>query len=85
MPKYQRNIAAYCIKNKVPVTLATQMLESMVSSRTPTCAEVNDITEAVFQGIHRFLLTGETANGIDPLNTIQTLKKIVMNAEARMS
>lgn len=59
------------------------MLESMVQNKIPTCAEVNDITEAVFQGIHRFLLTGETANGMDPVNTIKTLKKIVTNAEAR--
>lgn len=44
---------------------------------------MNDITEAVFQGINRFLLTGETANGVDPVNTIKTLKKIVTNAEAR--
>lgn len=61
--------------------VATQILESMITSHTPTRAEVNDIASAVYDGAGSLLLTAETAAGIDPENAIKTLRLVVRQAE----
>ncbi len=64
-----------------PVVIATQMLESMVDSRTPTRAEVSDIANAIFDGVDALMVTGETAAGNYPVDVIQTLKRVIRETE----
>eukprot|EP00703_Trepomonas_sp_PC1_P000773 JAP95833.1 Pyruvate kinase [Trepomonas sp. PC1] len=60
----------------VKIYAATQFLESLVTKREPTRAEANDIYQARKDGICGILLTGETANGVDPLNAVKWLKRL---------
>jgi pyruvate kinase len=64
-----------------PVVIATQMLESMVESQTPTRAEVSDIANAIFDGVDALMVTGETAAGNYPVDVIQTLKRVIAETE----
>jgi len=64
-----------------PVVIATQMLESMVDSQTPTRAEVSDIANAIFDGVDALMVTGETAAGKYPVEVVQTLKRVISETE----
>ena len=64
-----------------PVVIATQMLESMVDSQTPTRAEVSDIANAIFDSVDALMVTGETAVGNYPVDVIQTLKRVIDETE----
>ena len=64
-----------------PVVIATQMLESMIDSKTPTRAEVSDIANAIFDGVDALMVTGETAAGNYPIDVIRTLKKVISETE----
>jgi len=67
-----------------PVIMATQMLESMTSSLTPTRAEANDVATAVSLGVDAAMLSGETAIGAHPIETIQMMKRIILQTEQYM-
>jgi pyruvate kinase len=64
-----------------PVVIATQLLESMIDSQTPTRAEVSDIANAVFDSVDALLVTGETAIGNFPIDVIKTLNQVIQETE----
>ncbi|MDP6033227.1 MAG: pyruvate kinase, partial [Candidatus Marinimicrobia bacterium] len=64
-----------------PIVIATQLLESMIDSLTPTRAEVSDIANAVFDGVDALMVTGETAMGKYPVEVIQILNRVIGESE----
>ena len=81
VPLVQKKIIALANKAGKPVVIATQLLETMVESPTPTRAEVSDIANAIFDGTDALLLTGETAIGKFPEKVINVLLRVVLETE----
>ncbi len=84
LPHHQKSIIRQCIAGGRPVITATQMLESMITSPSPTRAEASDVANAVFDGSSAVMLSGETAIGHDPANVIRTMSRIATRADEEM-
>ena len=69
MPYYQKAIIRRAGRWNRPVYVATNLLESMVTSRVPTIAEAKDIANTLLDGVHGLVLAAETAVGIDPVGS----------------
>jgi pyruvate kinase len=81
VPVVQRRILASAQSWGKPCIVATQMLETMIQSSTPTRAEASDVANAVFDGADAVMLSGETAIGKHPVLVVETMQRIVRAAE----
>lgn len=78
---YQKEIIAKCLAKAKPVIVATQMLDSMIENPIPTRAEVSDVSNAVIDHTDATMLSGETASGKHPVESVDTMAKIIADTE----
>jgi pyruvate kinase len=81
VPVVQKTIVAKCRQRWRPVIIATQMLESMLSSDRPTRADVSDIANAVIDGADALMLSAETATGRYPVESVDMMARVIGRAE----
>ena len=81
VPNLQKMITRKCIKYSTPVIIATQMMESMMNSISPSRADVNDVANAVHDRVDGVMLSGETSVGMYPVQVIQAMSKVLRSQE----
>lgn len=77
IPFFQRRIVAMARLKAVPVHVATNLLESMVKSRGPTRAEVNDVVSSLLMGVNGLVLASETAVGKYPVEAVRMIRRLI--------
>lgn len=81
VPLIQKNLVHLAKKARIPIIIATQMMESMINSLTPSRAEVNDVANSVMDGADAVMLSGETSVGKFPVEVINTMSNILISVE----
>lgn len=81
VPAIQKILVEKARSYSKPVIIATQMMETMITSLTPTRAEVNDVANSVLDGADAVMLSGETSVGRYPVDVVKNMTKIVKNIE----
>lgn len=82
VPMVQKMIVEKCHLKAKPCIIATQMMESMIDSQSPTRAEVNDVANSVCDGADAVMLSGETSVGKFPAKVVETMASIVAHVES---
>ena len=81
VPLNQKLLVSKAKKARKPIIIATQMMESMIDSLTPSRAEVNDVANSVMDGADAVMLSGETSVGQFPVEVVNTMEKIIRRVE----
>jgi len=81
VPLIQKKLVLTAKKARIPVIIATQMMETMITSLTPTRAEVNDVANSVMDGADAVMLSGETSVGQYPVQVIEKMSQILQSVE----
>lgn len=84
VPIVQKMLIEKCYRNGKPVITATQMLDSMIRNPRPTRAEASDVANAIYDGTSVIMLSGETASGKYPVETLEIMSRIAEKAENSM-
>ena len=82
LPILQKKIINKCRNKMKPVIIATQILETMIHESIPTRAEVNDVANAVYEQVDAVMLSGETAVGEHPIETVKMMYDIISDVES---
>lgn len=82
IPAIQKRLVKKCVARRKPVIVATQMLYTMINNPRPTRAEVSDVANAIYEGTDAIMLSGETAFGKYPVESVATMTKIAQQVEA---
>jgi pyruvate kinase len=82
VPAIQKRIVRACRRLGKPVIVATQMLESMISSPVPTRAEASDVASAIYDGVDAVMLSAESASGKFPVESVAMMDRIIAQTEA---
>jgi pyruvate kinase len=81
VPLIQKMLVRRAKKARIPVIIATQMMETMIDNSVPTRAEVNDVANSIMDGADAVMLSGETSVGKHPLRVIQKMTEIIGSVE----
>ncbi len=81
LPPIQKRLVRECRAKGKPVIVATQMMESMISSPVPTRAEVSDVAQAIYEGADAIMLSAESAAGQFPIEAVKTMNKVAVEVE----
>lgn len=81
VPLIQKQLVRKAKQGRIPVIIATQMMETMINSLTPTRAEVNDVANSVMDGADAVMLSGETSIGKYPVQVIETMANVIRSVE----
>ena len=81
VPGRQKELVRLCRKAGKPVIVATQMLDSMVNSPTPTRAEASDVATAIYDGVDAVMLSAESASGNYPVEAVEMMDRIISKTE----